>query len=193
MSRNRIEIVAIESGHIPKILSIANTELGKGYLKKEYLLHPDTLVHVAVNEHDEVVGFSCGKVVKTEELKRFTNKKFPPHILNQLPKKKNIGVTLSLAVERSVQRTGIGTMLFESRNRAFFNSGAACILMTGWQKPDGTTAIKPLAEKYRFVPIGIIPKFFYRESLERNYTCPVCGPPPCLCNAVVYWRESTTI
>jgi hypothetical protein len=31
-----------------------------------------------------------------------------------------------------------------------------------------------------------LPNYWKEDSIKENFTCPVCGNPPCLCSAVIY-------
>ncbi len=187
MKKPDVIIEPLTSHHLKETLQIADNQLGKGYVETRFLTDPEAIAHVAVSHLGRVLGFSCGKLFTRKEL-GLLNKKLPDELLRFLPDKSKTGLTLSLAVDGKAQHEGVGTALFEARIRTFFNHDASGILMPGWQKPDGSTSIDPLAQKYGFKALGIVKNFFYHDSLKRQYRCPVCGPPPCRCGAVVYWK-----
>ncbi len=188
IEQKKIQIIELRKKDIKSVLQIADMEFGKGYFDKNTLLNPNVFTHVVLLNNNDVIGFACGIVQNIKNIKTlFTN--YPPFVVNLILKYKNIGITKSLAIRNSLKHNHIGTALFAKRHVTFKNKGAEIIIMPGWQKPNGITSIDGIARRFGFTNMGVVKNFFYKDSLQRNYKCPVCGNPPCKCNVIVYKKE----
>ena len=187
MEREKITILPFEGEGVDYLLEIADSELGKGYLSREQILSSSTFTDIAVLG-GEIIGFSCG-IVKNGKEFFLENGQFPSGIKKRMLIQERIGITKSLAIRKDRQNLGVGTSLFAVRIENFRKLGAGAVLMPGWQYPGGTTAIDGIARSFGFRKLGTVKDYYYRDSIKRQYSCPVCGPPPCRCSAVIYFLE----
>ncbi len=184
-----IVITDFKKEYLNEIIFIADKELGKGYVSGNLISDKNSITQVAITENGEVAGFSCGIVTKTKSFLKNTPHPITVNIKKALLKHETVGVTKSLALRHDMQKQGIGTKLFAQRINSFKEKGAGAIYMPGWQTPGGITSIDGIARRFGFKKIETVKNFFYRDSLTRGYSCPVCGTPPCRCSAVVYVLE----
>lgn len=184
---DNIKISQLDKSHIDSLFEIADTQLGKGFIERKRLLSPYSFTNIAL-EGNELIGFSCGEIQKSRDL-IISNGMFPDSIKKLLLKYETIGITKSLAIRNDKQNRGIGTSLFAQRIKNFSRMGAGAIIMPGWQYPDGTTTIDGIARRFGFRKLETVKNYYYHDSIKRQYTCPVCGEPPCKCSAVIYFLD----
>ncbi len=186
--QEKTHISKLRTKDIEQVLEIADTELGKFYIKKDTLLNPNVFTYVALSDNDKIIGFSCG-MVQDAKLLGETLRKFSPQILRRISKYKKIGLSMSSAIRDDMKRKGFGTAMFQKKISTFKEKGVEIILMQGWQQPNSITSIDSIARRFDFKILGIENDFFLKDSINIGYHCPVCGPPPCRCSAIIYLKE----
>lgn len=144
------------------VLSIADTQLGNGYLKGVLKLSFDHFLWVAEERSTKsIVGFIF---IILEEQK---------------------AVIKSVAIQENYQRKGIGTTLF---NIAFerLKDSVDKFEVIAWERSDsGEIPLEGLLLKFGFKEEVRKPQFWYDDSIRRRYICPACGAP-CQCTAVIF-------
>src|SRR5690606_32609534 len=170
---------------IPTILFLAEQALGKNYIQESTLVEEHHLV-VCAEVHEVTAGFCTGKILPVTSLSSSLRKggRCP---IPELERLTEIGWVGSLAVSQQWRRRGIGTMLVQACLERLHSGGAAFIMMGAWKSPHGAQA-GSIAEAKGFHMRCEIPEFWKEESLDKQYSCTVCIPPPCRCAAVIYTR-----
>lgn len=141
------------------IQAILDQQFGLNYLcSKNHLKdYPIALVAIA---QEKIVGFCAGKI------------------------ENNIGILDLVVVIPSHQKKGIGTALFKVRMEQFQQLKIQQFKLYHWAKKQNPTPW--IALKNGFIPIKEFTNYWANESLQLNYNCSVCGPPPCTCKCVLY-------
>lgn len=91
----------------------------------------------------------------------------------------------SMCVSPHARRQGIAFGLLEQMFRYFEPLEVEGFYTVLWKK-DGQVPIAALFESFGFFRQRDLPRFWYRNSLLKQYNCKVCGLPPCCCDAVLY-------
>lgn len=180
------KITLATKSSVPRILAIAENQLGKDYISEASLDFDKNIILKAQIEN-ETVGFSISKLIDKEEFKNEFNKVagMKNRVINSIDK---IGVIRTIAVSLDFQRRGIGNKLLKESLLLLSQRGAEIIIIVGWKSCKGTK-IHSLAQLNNFRIIGEIKNYWYEDSQSKMYGCPVCGEPPCECSAVIYSRE----
>ncbi|WP_350343280.1 hypothetical protein PRVXT_002572 [Proteinivorax tanatarense] len=109
-----IKITNYKKVYAPHIISIADEQLGEGYLQLSTLedvsSFSERFLNVAVNEKEEVLGFSFGSIVTQSFLTGEMG--IPAEKLHVVCKDaKKIGVFKTVAVKKNATKMGIGARL----------------------------------------------------------------------------------
>lgn len=180
-------IKTISRKTLPRVLSIAEKQLGNAYINTEDLLNKKN-VSVYASVKKEIAGFCIGKKIKIEiiyeDIPQLKNLG-----LKQLDAVENIGLVASVAIDPAYSQRGIGTKLISHCIKELENKGLNILLMTGWKSKKGIH-IGSIAEKHGFEKLIEISDFWKEDSIKNQYFCQSCGNPPCKCTAVVYIRHS---
>lgn len=97
-----------------------------------------------------------------------------------------IGVIKTIAVAQEYQGVGIGTELFYIAIQDLTFSDVDLIIAIAWKSKTGIN-IERILQKFNFIRAFSVPNFWEKDSIEEGFYCPVCGEPPCSCEAVVYY------
>ena len=178
-----VKIVEILPTDFEAIIQIANSCFGKDYLTADQLskLVEWKGVFLKALVNDKTVGF-CFTLWYPE------NDNIDPQLIDYSGKHFvfPIGAIKTIAVEKQFQLQGIGSMLIEaSIKKANKMFGATVFLYLAWteSKSFGFTA---KLKKMGFEAVEIIPNYWYKESLKRNFGCLRCGNPPCNCSLTLF-------
>ncbi len=182
-----IKIKIISNKHVPAILNIAERQLGNAYINVEDLLN-DKNIAIYASVRNNIVGFCTGKKMSLENLYKDIPQ-LADMKLKQLDAVENLGFLASVATEPNYLGRGVGSALIEYCITELENKELNVLVMTGWKSGKGVH-IGGIAKKYNFEKLKEIPNFWKEDSIKNSYNCPSCGPPPCLCSAVVYIRHS---
>ena len=167
-----------------QILCLSDASFGIDYLTAIELegYYASCSSDIITLEKDGIIqGFSIVQVVSPEELKEILFCEIPKPIL-ELEK---IGYRKMTAVSPEFQRIGVAKRLFESGNNWMKEHGAEVILSAVWIKK-GKTTFGQMLVKQGFEPLVFAKNYWKNDSLKRKFICPVCGEPPCECDAMVY-------
>jgi GNAT superfamily N-acetyltransferase len=156
-----VEIRDLHTDDIDVVLAIADSRLGEKYITETDLSEGK----VFVAEEDElgrIVGF-CIVLVGAKDGKSYVR-------------------TVAVAQEFSGQ--GIGTALVAKAVDYLKGLGANSIFSPLW-KHDGVVNSDVIFRRNGFVPKYEIPDYWLKDSIEKGYSCPVCGKG-CHCTCVMY-------
>lgn len=155
-----IRIRNLEQSDINEILAISDAQLGENYITIDDL----TGYHTIVAEDDEqcsCVGF-CLSYVSQD----------------------GTAYVRTVAVSPDYMGRGIGTALVAKSVEYLKDNDAKTILSPLWKHEGGVNS-DVIFRRNGFVPKQEIPDYWYADSLEKGYTCPVCGKG-CHCSCVMY-------
>lgn len=168
---------------IPPILVLADRELGRNYIQETTLEDEKGFV-LCADVKGNVAGFCTGKIRSSLEVLASFGQRGPCDI-PEWEHYADIGWIGSLAVARQYGRQGIGTALMSACLDRLRMKGAELIMMTAWKSSHGIH-VGSIAEAQGFTKRGEIPEFWKEDSLNNQYACTECIPPPCRCTAVIY-------
>jgi ribosomal protein S18 acetylase RimI-like enzyme len=172
------------------ILSLAKEAFGSGYVTTDQLRKAvesanQKLITYKINEN--VVGFTILHIlsrIEIQQLLRFTDVQMDTYF----GEIQRFGYRKMSCVSSKIRGQGIGEKLFHLGNNWLAKSKAEIALTTYWPSNINTNYQRFL-EKNGFNKISELPEFWKLDSLKRNYTCPKCGEPPCICPAILYGNQ----
>jgi ribosomal protein S18 acetylase RimI-like enzyme len=181
----------LQEEDIPKLVAISEPQLGKDYLNIDYLqkslLQPDEyFTRVVVHKKNGVIAFSFCRTMKNNSIReylRLSENEYPKALMCA----KNIGLLGIIAVDNKFQGRGIGSALAKDCIAAFSDRDVHSLCSTAWKSPKGVN-IGGILQRCGFQEIKEIQNYWAADSMTKGYHCPVCGPPPCKCAAVVYGK-----
>ncbi|MFP5471068.1 MAG: N-acetyltransferase family protein [Bacteroidia bacterium] len=89
----------------------------------------------------------------------------------------------AIAVEKNHREKGIASQLFEE---ILFDFGDNNIQVLVWREsPEGN--LETICERFGFVKKQVFDNYWYRDSVEKAYSCLRCGSP-CYCTAILYQK-----
>ncbi|MCD6367319.1 MAG: GNAT family N-acetyltransferase [Bacteroidales bacterium] len=168
------------------LLIIADELFGRGYLNKNELqsyIEDITKTSIVAKINDKIIGFQLMQTSNLDGIMSLVLKE-QQWFKEQFSNYSSIGVLKTLAVKDEFKNQGIGTLL-TTESIKILRKKSNCILSICWNKNDDT-AVSNILGKCGMKQIRKISEFWKEDSLKRNYTCKICGAPPCTCNAIIY-------
>jgi len=163
-----------------EIAKLMNCSLGQDYIKSEQLLEyitSENAVLYKAHLGKKIVGARIVQLVK------------PTNIISSFfPKEKELSQLVSIVVEPKFRHQHIGEAMFDAGLKWAKERTKNCVTVS-WQeenKEKKDTFLKSKGFSF-YRPIN---QYWYNESIEKNYYCPVCGSPPCTCNGYVYLHNN---
>lgn len=156
-----VEIRDLHTDDIDAVLAIADSQLGEKYITETDLSE----AKVFVAEEDElgkIVGF-CIALVGAKDGKSYVR---------------------TVAVDSTYSGQGIGTALVAKAVDYLEGLGAERIFSPLW-KHGGIINSDVIFRRNGFVPKHEISDYWLKDSMEKGYSCPVCGKG-CHCTCVMY-------
>jgi ribosomal protein S18 acetylase RimI-like enzyme len=183
-------IVDAKREHITQIIAIADMDLGKGFLNyqevMDRILDKNLFICKVALLNKTVLGFCLCRIVEQSEICEYLQVKY-----SDIPKyvkcADKIGVFKTIAVHIKYQRRGIGYTLTNAAYNELTKYDIQAICSIAWKNGDKINAHGVLSA------IGLhqhneIKSFWHEDSITNQYNCPACGPPPCKCSAVLYFK-----
>lgn len=168
---------------IERSVQLLNNGLGENYITQavinSYNKDQNVSFLLAFKEK-EIVGIS---VFCTGQKTEISN-----HLLKDLfhichiPPTHTVTLRLHTVVDEKHRDKGIAKQLIEQSKNSF-KSQVYAMISTTWTN---SKSIVKLLIKSDFKKAATIPRFWYEDSLQKKYTCPVCGFPPCNCKAQIF-------
>ncbi len=143
------------------VVAIADKQLGEGYITADDFVGKKVIVAEEADENN-VVGF-CIAYIDSEDGKAYVR---------------------TVAVAQEYSGLGIGTALVAKAVDYLKGLGAEQIFSPLW-KHDGVVDSDVVFRRNGFVPEREIPDYWLNDSIEKGYSCPVCGKV-CHCVCVMY-------
>ena len=155
-----IKIRNLQPADIDEILAIADVQLGVKYITVADLSVCNVIVAENVGAQ-KCVGFCMSYVGQDGAM-----------------------YVRTVAVNPEFSGQGIGTALVAKAVEYLKSIGAKKIMSPLW-KHDGVVNSDVIFRRNGFRPVREIPDYWYADSLEKGYSCPVCGKV-CHCVCVMY-------
>ena len=156
-----VEIRDLHTDDIDAVLAIADSQLGEKYITETDLSEGKVFV-AEEDELGKIVGF-CIALVAAKDGKSYVR---------------------TVAVDSAYSGQGIGTALVAKAVDYLKVLGAERIFSPLW-KHNGVVNSDVIFRRNGFVPKHGIPDYWLKDSMEKGYSCPVCGKG-CHCTCVMY-------
>lgn len=177
--------------HFSEIIALSDEELGEDYLTQELLndfnSNENAFVHVALNSSGKVIGFVLGLIASENEIQAFFKKAQLIQLLRLSLSAGRIGIVKTIAINNKYKGQGVGTALIKSCISILETKGISIICSLAWRSKKGIN-LEHILENEGFKILKELKKYWFEDSIQRNYICPECGQPPCKCSAVIYYR-----
>jgi GNAT superfamily N-acetyltransferase len=190
--KNSASIHNITANDVTEVLKIAEGQLGDAYINSSDLMSSKTGIALCAKLQDRIVGFGTAKIIDAKDfysklLSFFSNDTALRPLQRRLEGEKTIGLIASVATAPSATGRGIGTMLIAECIEHLEKLDINIIAATAWRSSKGVQA-GSILENRGFQSVLEIANYWKDDSEKHCYMCPVCGPPPCQCSAVIYLR-----
>jgi hypothetical protein len=187
-----MEFKPFQKNHLEQVLDIANITLGENYLTRvslnQFLNSKSHFAFVSI-EDKKVLGFVSSIILTPIQLKNIVLKE--NDWFYELAKNHSkIAFRKHTIVNPIFLNIGVGTKLVKFSNN-IIDSLCDLQISTVWKKNDENIMSKLLL-KNEFKFIKSIPNYWEKNSLNNNYSCPICGIPPCICAASVVIKHKKT-
>jgi GNAT superfamily N-acetyltransferase len=176
-----VRIKRTTRGVLPGVLALADSGLGESYLTASDFAKPGAVSWVAA-ESRRVVGFSLAEVLSSREL--FSMYPKLRRVIARELRHGRLALFRSVVVDERHRGEGVGGKLMRAALQ-YLDKKHCKVLMLGWKR-GRDVAIAGLAHRFAFKKRATIAALWSESSEKYGYTCPVCGPPPCRCWAVIY-------
>jgi diaminopimelate decarboxylase len=175
----------LEENDIEDVLSICNKQLGEGFLNetmlRSYLNNPQKFCQVIALE-DRLAGFSLMEISPLEVVAK-KMKSEEQWFLNFFEAYPMIGYRSLTAVGPEYEGRGVASRLVEE-GLQFLSRKVAVVVCDAWKSE--YTHIGNVLQRNGYEALREVPHFWTAESINQQYDCEHCGPPPCECTAVIY-------
>lgn len=170
---------------IDGVITLSNLLLGKDYLTpsllQEYLANDNKIAFV-VKAENQIIGFLLIQICDPKEVTSLalTEKEWFSNLFNNYP----LGVIKTIAIHPNYKQQGIGTALTKKGVEKLTKS-CEKIISICWNQKEATS-FNFVLEKCGLQNLKEIKNFWKNDSLTKEYNCPICGDPPCVCSAFIY-------
>lgn len=176
-----------------EILSLSAISFGENYMTsielKGYLNDPFTKV-ILKTQNNLLQGFSIVQLLDLIQLKKalFID---PNWIEIEFGSLQTIGYRKMIAVDKEFEGQGVASRLYQDGTN-WLSEKTNVICSAVWIKK-GEFTFEPILKKNGFEALKTVNNYWKGDSLKRNFNCPVCGEPPCLCDAIIYKKIITDL
>jgi len=171
---------------LDRIHQIADSEFGEGYLRIEDKLNSTGHFIKVIKSCNIVVGF-CYFFISDEKSSLTIIYDEDKRFESDLSK---FGIIKSIAIDKDYRNKGLGIKLMQSCINDFELHFIKEIFCIAWKAGENTN-LHHILTKLGFEKNKEILNYWKKDSLKKNYACPECGNPPCLCAAVIYRKNKT--
>lgn len=170
---------------IQAVLDLLNRNLGVGFYTVpdlEKAIFENNIYSMYVSfDGDILEGFAIGYITTNEHIiKQLSNYSISYSLLSH-----QIGVVKTIVVEQQYRNRGIGHKLCDSLIKSLTLKGAQTFISLAWKQGDEINAHFML-QRNGFNQHAELKEYWKTDSLEKQYSCVMCGKPPCLCSAFLY-------
>lgn len=183
-----VKIKVFEKSDITIVSKIITEEIGDNYFtKNDFLLfisNPLYFSYVAIID-STIVGFGVAYI---DTINTIIDTSLSGELQRLFENGINVGYIKTIAIDKSFQKKGIGSLICETLINDFNNSNTKAIISTAWEIGEKINSDR-MFKSFGINKICKIPEYWKVESLLKNYQCSNCGKPPCLCSAVIYGKK----
>jgi N-acetylglutamate synthase-like GNAT family acetyltransferase len=163
MNSNQSSLRAFTQKDNYEVTQLINKAFGNSYiLSKSNLFELPILLVAVVNS--KIVGFCSGDIVSN-----------------------HVGLLDMLMVHSKFTKQGIGTALFKERMEQFSKMKVTNFTLLHWIKKE--QPMPHIAINHGFILKESVPDYWSKASVNINYNCAECGPPPCTCSCAIYTKS----
>lgn len=183
----KIQIKSITESYHGSVLALSSRLLGKGYLPDIPQLDKNKTVLLVALSSKKFIGFAYARITEKDDLNVILKNRtidIPPD-LKLADERGTLGLLKTVCVEPENQGRGVATILIKECLNNLVTLGAETFICIAWKSSAGVQ-IGGVLSKLGFREWITLDKFWAEESISQNFSCPVCGNPPCNCSAVIY-------
>jgi hypothetical protein len=170
-------MVLMEKDYINQIYNLTNLQLGNDWISKKDIQSSMSKHNIITYvEGNKILGYILFYCIPERSY-------FDENKLN-ITSPNNKEVAILKTIVSGTSGKGIGTKLMENFLKFISDTDIKNVYTPIWQSTKGAN-FKRLAEKFNFVNIATIPKYWYDDSLNKPNYCPVCNTP-CVCTNLIY-------
>ena len=184
-----MQITFLKKEHINQIILLSNNSFGEGFLNNHFLnqfINSSQKIGFVSLENKKVIGYILFETL--------TQGKFIDEVLLEkdwfdynFKDQDKVQLIRQILVSKHYQNKGIASQLIkESLNQTNNSLNTTCCI--AWKKED-SPFLQNILLKTQFDFNLTIANYWHEDSIIKNYTCSVCGTPPCNCSAEVYIRK----
>lgn len=192
--KSTVEIHPLSIADCIAAIDLIDNLLGKDYVIPAELLNllndSNTICLKAVKDN-RLIGVVLGYIMSRENALKITklnSLKFP----NAFSACDKVGIIKTIAVQEEYQGQGVGSRLLTKSEELLKSSGISLVMSVVWrirtENGDFIENAGGLMRQNNFRSIGIQEEFWKQDSIEKGFSCPSCGNPPCLCAANIYYK-----
>jgi len=174
-----------------QVIELATTVFGVGHLSNpwERLQQPDTLLFVAGDDDDSVMGFAHGCILPQGTLAEFLGPNvgdFPEDVA-KADAEGNLAVIDLVAVSPEHRRKGVGYALLQAIQNALVGAGADKLIVS-FKRGPGSTSVDGLMESLGYELWQKLPSY-WRDACNRgDFKC-VDRKDHCVCEAMLFRKS----
>ena len=183
----KIQIQSMTDDYRTNVLQLSSRLLGKGYLPTISQSDKNKIVSLVAISSKKLIGFAHAKITEKDDLNVILKNPqidIPPD-LKLADETGTLGFLKTVCVEPDFQGRGVATILIKECLNNLVTLGAETLICIAWKNSAGVQ-IGGVLSKLGFREWITLDKFWAEESISQNFSCPVCGNPPCNCSAVIY-------
>jgi hypothetical protein len=188
------QITLVKRSDYPLLLDIARQQLGDSYLREADFHNSSDTIAVCARRENLPIGFGIAKILDAQSFvnqfdELLVDNSNGLRIVKQfIPNHGKLGYLASSAVASMEGRRGAGTLLVKRRIQELRSKGIDFLVATVWIGKEKSNAADILGKEH-FKELVEVPNFWKSDSVKNNFSCPKCGPPPCVCSAHLYVRS----
>jgi len=184
------KLVSFSKDHIEEVISLANNCFGSHYLNtaclNDYLKMPEQNGLVLLDSN-KIIGFSFYKFITRNEIFRHFHIELSSVLSEYFAEYSSICYRQQTAIANGYRNKGVSEMLIRQGIEAAAHRKAGQISIV-WNH--NNAAMEKILLKFGFEMLAKHDDYWYNDSLEKKYSCVVCGQPPCRCSATVMVKKS---
>ena len=182
------QLTLLDSGLFTEARELLCRTQGANIFKPGYLekcsIEKDILLLGAFSEA-KLIGIAVARVLGPERTSVYAQ--FGEKVLNTLQTKRT-GMLETASVLECFQGHGVGRKLTQERMVWLESQGCVSVAGISWVSGLAHTSERVYL-KLGFECIAESTEFYPAISLKFDFSCPVCGPPPCKCLAKFYLKR----
>ena len=180
-----LEIVDFEK--IKIIKQISDIQLGADFISVDDIIFYTKTKRFSIITacyKRKIVGFCILENLTLDKIQSNIKK----HLLIEKEEQKRDAILIkTIAVFPKFSRKGVGRKIIRTIDLQKEKNKSA-LVSVAWKTKDGIHLEKLFAE-IGMQKIIEIKNYWYKESIEKKYSCKSCGKPPCKCTATIFYKD----